>query len=160
RLRMRLTRELPPQPFTGFDEIVQSRRTEADEFYSQLQTAIEDPDARLIQRQVWAGMIWSKQFYSFDVAQWLAGDPGFPPPPESRKRGRNADWTHLTAADIMSMPDKWEYPWFAAWDLAFHTIVLAQIDPEFAKNQLVLLTREWLMHPNGQLRAYEWSFHY
>ncbi len=103
-------------------------------------------------------MIWSKQFFYFDIPQWLDGDPGQPVPPKERRQGRNADWRHLNNADVLSMPDKWEYPWYAAWDLAFHTIPLAMIDPEFAKGQLVLLTREWYMHPNGQLPAYEWAF--
>src|SRR5207249_158749 len=101
---------------------------------------------------------WSKQFYCYDVRQWLRGDPGQPPPPPERKRGRNRDWTHLNNADVISMPDKWEYPWYAAWDLAFHTVALALVDPRFAKRQLLLLTREWYMHPNGQLPAYEWAF--
>jgi hypothetical protein len=113
---------------------------------------------RQVQRQAFAGMIWSKQFFYYDVPQWLDGDPAGPPPSENRKRGRNGDWIHLNNADIISMPDKWEYPWYAAWDLAFHAVVFALIDPEFAKDQLVLLTREWYMHPNGQLPAYEWAF--
>ena len=116
------------------------------------------PTRRLVQRQALAGMLWSKQFYYFDVRHWLAGDPGAPPPPLERQRGRNADWPHLNNYDVISMPDNWEYPWYAAWDLAFHCITLALIDPEFAKSQLVLLTREWYMHPNGQLPAYEWAF--
>ncbi|MEI9986047.1 MAG: hypothetical protein WDN69_24400 [Aliidongia sp.] len=116
------------------------------------------PDARLVQRQALAGMLWSKQFYYFDIPQWLAGDPTQPTPPESRRRGRNAAWLHLNNSDIIAMPDKWEYPWYAAWDLAFHCVTFALIDPEFAKSQLVLMTREWYMHPNGQLPAYEWAF--
>ena len=104
-------------------------------------------------------MLWSKQSYHYDVRTWLNGDPGQPPPPaEQRKHGRNHDWAHLYNADILSMPDKWEYPWFAAWDLAFHTIALSLVDPDMAKEQLVLLLREWYMHPNGQLPAYEWAF--
>jgi hypothetical protein len=122
-----------------------------------LQKDIKDPDARLVQRQAFAGMIWSKQLFRYDVTQWLRGDPGHPPPAE-RLNGRNCDWTHVNAAEIISMPDKWEFPWFAAWDLAFHCIPLALVDPQFAKNQLTLLTREWYMHPNGQLPAYEWAF--
>ena len=105
-----------------------------------------------------AGMLWSKQFYYYRRPQWLDGDPAQPPPPPERKHGRNGDWRHLNNADIISMPDKWEYPWYAAWDLAFHCVPFALIDPEFAKDQLVLLTREWYMHPNGQLPAYEWAF--
>ena len=112
----------------------------------------------LVQRQAFAGMIWSKQFFYFDIPEWLNGDPAQPPPPAERRHGRNRDWMHLNNADIISMPDKWEYPWYAAWDLAFHCIPLAHLDPEFAKEQLVLLTREWYMHPNGQMPAYEWAF--
>ena len=119
---------------------------------------MSDPDARLVQRQAFAGMIWSKQFFYYDVPEWIKGDPAQPPPPAERKQGRNHEWLHLNNADIISMPDKWEYPWYAAWDLAFHCIPLALVDPEFAKSQLVLLTREWYMHPNGQLPAYEWAF--
>ncbi|WP_353736059.1 MULTISPECIES: hypothetical protein [unclassified Okeania] len=113
---------------------------------------------RNVQRQAFAGMLWTKQFYYYVVQDWLNGDPGYPPPPEERKHGRNREWTHLYNADIISMPDKWEYPWFAAWDLAFHTIPLALIDPDFAKNQLHIFTKEWYMHPNGQIPAYEWNF--
>jgi hypothetical protein len=115
-------------------------------------------DARSVQRQAFAGLLWSKQFYYYDVAQWLDGDPAGPPPPTERHRGRNAEWRHLNNADILSMPDTWEFPWYAAWDLAFHCIPLALVDPSFAKQQLVLLLREWYMHPNGQLPAYEWGF--
>src|SRR5581483_10856437 len=112
----------------------------------------------LVQRQAFAGMIWSKQFYYIDIPQWLKGDPGQPAPPPERKKGRNSGWEHLNNADVISMPDKWEYPWYAAWDLAFHCVTLAEVDPEFAKDQLLLMTREWYMHPNGQLPAYEWAF--
>jgi hypothetical protein len=111
-----------------------------------------------VQRQAFAGLVWTKQHYLYDVGQWLDGDPAGPPPPAQRASGRNHEWRELNAADVMSMPDSWEYPWFAAWDLSFHTIPFALIDPEFAKGQLVLLTRDWLMHPSGQLPAYEWSF--
>jgi hypothetical protein len=141
-----------------FDQLVELRRREADEFYADLQHDLTDPDARLVQRQAFAGMIWSKQFFHYDVPEWLAGDPAQPPPPRERRHARNAEWKHLNNADIISMPDTWEYPWYAAWDLAFHCIPFALIDPEFAKHQLVLLTREWYMHPNGQLPAYEWAF--
>jgi hypothetical protein len=140
------------------NSVLQIRRSEADEFYAELQQGIADPDARMVQRQALAGMIWSKQFFYFDIPQWLDGDPGQPPPPRERRWGRNADWRHLNNAEVLSVPDKWEYPWYAAWDLAFHTIPLAMIDAEFAKEQLVLLTREWYTHPNGQLPAYEWAF--
>ena len=144
--------------FVDFESAMDTRRREADEFYGELQQNIADADARNVQRQALAGMIWSKQFFHYDVPQWVNGDSGqFPPPPE-RKWGRNREWTHLNNADILSMPDKWEYPWYAAWDLAFHCIPLALVDAEFAKSQLLLLTREWYMHPNGQLPAYEWAF--
>ena len=116
-----------------------------------------DPDARNVQRQALAGMIWSKQFYRYDVPLWLKGDPAQPPPPVERKHGRNSEWTHLNNASVMSVPDKWEYPWYAAWDLAFHCIPLALVDAEFAKHQLTQLTREWYMHPNGQFLATEWN---
>jgi hypothetical protein len=142
----------------GFETIFAARIAEADEFYSVLQAGIEDPDARLVQRQALAGMLWSKQYFHFDVRRWLMGDPAQPAPPAARRHGRNHDWQHLNNADIISMPDKWEYPWYAAWDLAFHCVTFALIDPHFAKGQLILLTREWYMHPNGQLPAYEWAF--
>ncbi|HSV16731.1 MAG TPA: hypothetical protein VLI90_20870, partial [Tepidisphaeraceae bacterium] len=148
----------PEGAFAEFDSTFERRRREADAFYSDIQTGIDDADARLVQRQAWAGMIWSKQFFYYNIGEWLNGDPAGPPPPASRKNGRNAEWMHLNNANIISMPDKWEYPWYAAWDLAFHCIPFAMIDPEFAKRQLVLLTREWYMHPNGQLPAYEWAF--
>src|SRR5215471_17974406 len=142
----------------GFDRIVDQRRVEADEFYAELQQQIADPDVRLVHRQALAGMLWSKQFYYIDIPEWLNGDPLQPTPPTTRRRGRNSDWPHLNNADIVAMPDKWEYPWYAAWDLAFHAVTLALIDPGFAKSQLLLLTRDWYMHPNGQLPAYEWAF--
>ncbi|MGE5027278.1 MAG: MGH1-like glycoside hydrolase domain-containing protein, partial [Betaproteobacteria bacterium] len=154
-VRMRLSKEPGRQPFVDFDAIMNLRRTETDAYYAELQTDLGDDDAKLIQRQAFAGMIWSKQFYYFDVSQWLKGDPAMP---VERRHGRNSDWRHLNNADIISMPDKWEYPWYAAWDLAFHCIPLAMIDPAFAKDQLLLMTREWYMHPNGQIPAYEWAF--
>ena len=157
-IKLRLARKTGAKPFDDFGEIFSKRIAEADEFYAGVQHGVEDPDLRAIQRQALAGMIWSKQFYYFDVRSWLNGDPAQPAPPRERKRGRNADWTHLNNADIISMPDKWEYPWYAAWDLAFHCIPLALVDGDFAKRQLDLLTREWYMHPNGQLPAYEWAF--
>jgi hypothetical protein len=141
-----------------FDAIFTRRKNEADEFYAELQKGINDADAKLVQRQAFAGMIWSKQFFHYDVPVWLQGDPAQPPPPPERKHGRNSDWKHLNNADVISMPDKWEYPWFAAWDWAFHCVALVEIDAEFAKSQLVLVMREWYMHPNGQLPAYEWAF--
>jgi hypothetical protein len=157
RVRLRPGEQAGPA-FTDFDDIVSRRRSETDMFYAARQKGISDEDMRRIQRQAFAGMLWNKQFYDFNVRQWLNGDPLQPPPPESRKHGRNSDWRHLVAADIMSMPDKWEYPWFAAWDLAFHCVTLSLIDPEFAKGQLELLCRVWLMNPNGELPAYEWAF--
>ncbi len=141
-----------------FDELFIRRREEADAFYATLPGAAAEPEARLIQRLAYAGLLWSKQFYHLDIPRWLRGDPGQPPPPIERRRGRNHEWFHLNNADVISMPDTWEYPWYAAWDLAFHCLPLARLDPTFAKGQLILLTREWYMHPNGQLPAYEWAF--
>jgi hypothetical protein len=141
-----------------FATVMRRRRAEADEFYEAVQGGLDDPDERLVQRQALAGLLWSKQYYALDIRQWLRGDPLQPVPPASRWHGRDADWEHLNNSDIILMPDKWEYPWFAAWDLAFHCVTLALIDSEFAKDQLILLTREWYMHPNGQLPAYEWAF--
>jgi hypothetical protein len=157
-VRVRLSQTANESPFADFTPLFEERQREADLFYAEQQKELEDADARLVQRQALAGMIWSKQFYYYDIPQWLDGDPGQPPPPVERQHGRNWDWRHLNNADIVSMPDKWEYPWYAAWDLAFHCVAFALIDPEFAKSQLVLLTREWYMHPNGQLPAYEWAF--
>jgi hypothetical protein len=157
-VQLRLTKNFIAEPFKGFKALFTDRLSEADEFYGDLQRDIKDADRKEIQRQAFAGMLWSKQFFYYDVSKWLNGDPGQPSPPEQRKNGRNKDWIHLTNADIISMPDKWEYPWYAAWDLAFHTIPIALVDPEFAKKQLLLLTKEWYMHPNGQLPAYEWAF--
>jgi hypothetical protein len=142
----------------AFEATFRQRIEEANEFYDSLAPSGLSEDARRVQRQAFAGLLWSKQFYHFDVSRWLKGDPGMPEPPRERLRGRNADWTHLYNADVISMPDKWEYPWYAAWDLAFHCIPLALVDPTFAKDQLVLMLREWYMHPNGQIPAYEWAF--
>ncbi len=144
------------QPFADFDSIIQTRSSEADEFYQQITPTSISADDRNVQRQAFAGMLWTKQFYHYVVEDWLKGDPTQPLP--QRKYARNVEWTHLFNDDILSMPDKWEFPWFAAWDLAFHTIPLATIDPDFAKHQLDRLTREWYMHPNGQIPAYEWHF--
>ncbi len=160
-LRLRLTREAkgrPPRAFQGFDRSVEDQRRQADEFYA---TVIPDrlgADSATVMRQALAGMLWSKQWFHLDVRRWLEGDPTQAPPPPERKRGRNSEWTHLYNDDVVSMPDKWEYPWYAAWDLAFHTIPLALVDPDFAKDQLILFLREWYMHPNGQIPAYEWAF--
>ncbi len=158
-IRIRLQTGAPrADAFADFDDIFTRRIAEADAFYAALQKGIDDEDLRLIQRQAFAGMLWNKQYYDFNVQRWLEGDPLQPPPPESRKHGRNSGWRHFLASDIMSMPDKWEYPWFAAWDLAFHCVTLSLIEPDFAKNQLMLLCEVRLMHPNGELPAYEWAF--
>jgi hypothetical protein len=157
-VRLRLGKSTSAKPFADFDAVFAARLREADEFYEALQADNANADARNVQRQAFAGMIWSKQFFYYDIGEWIKGDPSCPPPPNERKHGRNAEWQHLNNADIISMPDKWEYPWYAAWDLAFHCIPLALVDAEFAKHQLTLLTREWYMHPNGQLPAYEWAF--
>jgi Glycosyl hydrolase family 63 C-terminal domain len=156
--RLRLARRKDAAPFAKFDACLEQRRQEADAFYADLQQGMSSDDERVVQRQAFAGLIWSKQYYHLDVARWLKGDPGQPTPPGSRLQGRDSDWRNLNNADIVSMPDKWEYPWYASWDLAFHCIPFALIDAEFAKHQLVLLTREWYMHPNGQIPAYEWAF--
>jgi mannosylglycerate hydrolase MGH1-like protein len=158
-LRLRLTDRPGPAPFgPGFDQTMAERAGEADEFYATVIPADLSADGRAVMRQALAGLLWSKQFYHFDVARWLRGDPAGPPPPVERLQGRDSRWTHLYNEDVLSMPDKWEYPWYAGWDLAFHTIPLALVDPDFAKEQLVLLLREWYMHPNGQIPAYEWAF--
>lgn len=144
--------------FDDFDAVMRARAAEADAYYAALQAHIPDRDMRHVQRQALAGMLWSKQYYGYDVAEWLAGDPAEPPPPAARRHGRNSDWTHLGTSTVIAMPDKWEYPWFAAWDWAFHLVTLALVDERFAKDQLLLLCQPWLMHPNGQLPAYEWNF--
>jgi hypothetical protein len=156
-VRLRLTTG-PADLEDGFEAVMRQREKEADDFYACLTPAGAGPDEARVVRQAFAGMLWGKQFYHYDVRDWLQGDPGQPPPPPERWNGRNQDWQHHDTRDVISMPDKWEYPWYAAWDLAFHCIVLAHVDPEFAKSQLILLCREWLMHPNGQLPAYEWAF--
>jgi hypothetical protein len=138
-------------------DIFEARKREADEFYRAITPRELSADAANVMRLALAGLLWSKQYYHYVVEDWLGGDPGEPPPPAARRSGRNHEWTHLYNADVISMPDKWEYPWYASWDLAFHTIPLALVDPGFAKDQLVLLLREWYMHPNGQLPAYEWN---
>ena len=141
------------------EQVLALRQAEADAFYdTQFGADRMSEDERRVQRQAFAGMLWSKQFYYYEVEEWLAGDPAGPPPPDGRKHGRNSDWRHLHNADVISMPDKWEYPWYAAWDLAFHCIPLAMVDADFAKRQLILMLREWYMHPNGQIPAYEWAF--
>ena len=161
--QFRLSKQALETPFgKGFDQVFAGRKVEADHFYANIaqnegHNAL-DADTRNIQRQAFAGMLWSKQYFNIDMPRWLDGDPGQIPPPAGRKTGRNAHWRTLNNEDIISMPDKWEYPWYAAWDLAFHCVPLAKVDAEFAKNQLILFLREWYMHPNGQLPAYEWAF--
>jgi hypothetical protein len=141
-----------------FDQVIAQRQAEADEFYAELTPAGATADEALVMRQAFAGMLWSKQLFYYDVARWLDGDPTQPVPPAQRLTGRNSRWRNFDSFDIMSMPDKWEYPWFAAWDLAFHCVALAHVDPAFAKYQMILLCREWFQHPNGALPAYEWDF--
>ncbi len=180
RLRLYAASERPAEAFgRNFEETWTARRAEADEFFGALLgganwhetrapfvrptkapagSGIDGDEARRVARQAYAGLLWSKQFYHLVVKDWLSGDPEPPPPPATRLAGRNSDWPHLYARDVLSMPDKWEYPWFAAWDLAFHMLPMARLDPEFAKGQLNLLLREWYMHPNGQMPAYEWNF--
>ncbi len=143
---------------SGFDSVVKQRRAEADEFYAELTPEAASADEAMVMRQAFAGMLWSKQLYNYDVARWLDGDPTQPTPPQQRRSGRNSKWRNFESFDLMSIPDKWEYPWFAAWDLAFHCVTLTHVDPAFAKYQLILLCREWFQHPNGALPAYEWDF--
>ncbi len=160
--RLRLVAEetsgVAPLDIAGFEACLALRQREADEFYASRLAASFNEDERNISRQAFAGLIWTKQFYYYVVERWLDGDPALPPPPKERLEGRNHTWSHLFARDILSMPDKWEYPWFAAWDSSFHAIPLATIDPEYAKSQLLLLLREWYLHPNGQMPAYEFAF--
>ncbi len=144
--------------FVDFEDVFAARKRECDEFYASVTPPNITEEARNVHRQALASLLWSKQYYCFDLERWLAGDATMPPPPPERRRGRNREWRHLFNSEVLSMPDKWEYPWYAAWDLAFHCVPLALVDPDFAKQQLVLLTREWYMHPNGQLPAYEWAF--
>ena len=159
-IRLRLSTLQPQSEALGapFENTFSARKQEADEFYATIAPEGLSDDARNVQRQALAGLLWSKQFYHYNIEKWLQGDPAQPTPPPERWEGRNHDWRHLNNFDIISMPDKWEYPWFAAWDLAFHCISLALVDSDFAKEQLILLLREWYMHPNGQVPAYEWAF--
>ena len=159
-VRMRLTDKLPTggELRADWETIFETRKADADEFYETVAPAGASDDLKLIQRQALAGLLWSKQFYKYDILKWLQGDSAQPKPPQQRWQGRNRDWTHLNNHDIIAMPDTWEYPWYAAWDLAFHTLALSLVDSDFAKEQLLLLLREWFMHPNGQLPAYEWAF--
>jgi hypothetical protein len=157
-VRLRLANRALREPFDDFEKIFEQRIAEADEFYREFNPFPVSDDERMVQRQALAGLLWSKQFYNYVIHDWLAGDPLQPPPPPQRRRGRNSEWDHFYSDDVLAMPDTWEYPWFAAWDLAFHCIALSLIDPDFAKIQLSLLTREYYMHPNGQIPAYEWNF--
>jgi hypothetical protein len=157
-VRLRLTDRALEAPFADYDAVFAARIAEADDLYAQSAPRSLTDEQKAVYRQSLAGLLWTKQFYFFDVDRWLRGDPAFPAPSEKRKSGRNHSWVHLYNSEILSVPDKWEYPWYAAWDLAFHTIPLSLVDPDFAKGQLTLLLREWYMHPNGELPAYEWSF--
>ena len=157
-VKLRLCNYASETPFANFDELFSDRLRDADTFYNEMQKGIDNEDLKMIQRQAYAGMLWTKQFYYFNIKQWLEGDPSQMKPPQERKTGRNAHWQHMNNENIISMPDKWEYPWYAAWDLAFHTLPLAKLDPSFAKRQLEILLREYYMHPNGQIPAYEWNF--
>ncbi|OZV73051.1 glucosidase [Micromonospora echinospora] len=167
QIRLRLTRTAPPPAGTpapaldlgaGFEATMRTRRFEADRFFADVIPAAASEDEALVARQAIAGLMWGKQFYHFDVKRWLDGDPGSTPPPAGRRHGRNSAWWHMNSFDVISMPDPWEYPWYAAWDLAFHCVSIARVDPGFAKEQLLLLLREWYLHPNGQIPAYEWAF--
>jgi hypothetical protein len=161
QLRLRLvSTETAPERFFGkaFDSVFAERQREADEFYTEIASAPISPEPKSVIRQAYAGLLWSKQFYHYVIADWLNGDATQPLPPSERRGGRNREWEHVYSRDIISMPDKWEYPWFAAWDLAFHMIPMARVDPDFAKHQLTLFLREWYMHPNGQIPAYEFAF--
>ena len=159
KIQLRLCRgKSGSSPFKGFEDLLQQRKKEADVFYDHLAPQGITDEMKAVQRQALAGLLWNKQFYHYSVNKWLRGDPDQPAPPEQRKNGRNSNWTHLDNREIISMPDTWEYPWYASWDLAFHCLTMALVDPEFAKNQLLLILREWYMHPNGQIPSYEWSF--
>ncbi len=157
RFRLASAHDWPVKPFEDFESIFATRKAEADAFYETKYAEALTPPQRNVVRQAYAGLLWTKQFYHYVVKDWLSGDPNFAAPPKERRRGRNHDWGHLFNADVISMPDKWEYPWYAAWDLAFHMIPMARIDPDFAKQQLLLFLREWYMHPSGAMPAYEWN---
>jgi len=158
RLRLTARHASAPDPLgASFDEVFEARRRECDDYYRHVIPDALGEEERLVARRAYAGLLWTKQFYHYVVKDWLDGDPSQPPPPEARRSGRNADWPHLFNRDVISMPDKWEYPWYAAWDLAFHMIPFARLDPQFAKDQLLLFLREWYMHPSGQIPAYEFA---
>ena len=156
--RLRLSAVENSAPFADFDQLATTRKRQCDDFYARVQSGLDHEDARLVQRQAFAGMIWNKQYYEYDIRRWLEGDSNSPPPPAERQSGRNAEWQHVDGGSIFSMPDKWEYPWFASWDLAFHAVTFSLIDPPFAKHQLIELLHVWYLHPNGELPAYEWNF--
>jgi hypothetical protein len=158
RLAAMLDKHPLEAPFADFDALVRQRQQEADEFYAAVLPAQLSAEAKLVARQAFAGMLWSKQYYHYVVTDWLEGDPAQPTPPPQRLEGRNHEWTHLFTRDVILMPDKWEFPWFASWDLGFHCVTLAHIDPQYAKEQIILMLREWYTHPNGQIPAYEWDF--
>lgn len=158
QIKFRMTHHKQAACLEDCSRILADRIAEADQFYGEIQARVKLEDHRLIQRQAFAGMMWGKQFYYYNVERWLEGDPGRYSPPKERKKGRNASWKHMHNYDIISMPDKWEYPWYAVWDSAFHCIPIARIDPDFAKNQLTLFLNDWYLHPNGQIPAYEWNF--
>ncbi|WP_447640428.1 MULTISPECIES: MGH1-like glycoside hydrolase domain-containing protein [Chitinophagaceae] len=157
-LKLRLKNSEDINPFDDFDMVFEERLSETNDFYNEIQAVVKNEEERLIQRQAFAGLLWNKQFYYYNVPRWLHGDPGNPVPPEGHTTSRNMDWTNIDNHDILSVPDKWEFPWYACWDSAFHCVAFALIDIAFAKAQLILFTREWYMHPNGQLPAYEWNF--
>jgi hypothetical protein len=158
-VRLRLTAKKTENPLgDGFEDVFLRRIAEAEEFYRQFVPENPVGDVIQVQRQAFAGLLWNKQYYNYEIESWLNGDPGHPPPPQARRKGRNSDWSYLFNRDIISMPDKWEYPWYASWDLAFHCVPFAMIDPDLAKKQLILFLREWYMRPNGQIPAYEWNF--
>ena len=157
-LRFKLSNSSEKHSLEKFDQDIAAARSAYKKFYEEIIPLTLDKDHQNIVNQTYAGLLWTKQFYHYVVEEWLEGDPVHSAPPKSRLEGRNSDWQHLHNRDIISMPDKWEYPWYAAWDTAFHCVPLAMIDPEFAKDQLIILTREWYMHPNGQIPAYEWAF--
>ena len=158
RLASALTEHRLEAPFADFEASLRQRKEEADEFYRVVLPAKLSADEKLVARQAFAGTLWSKQYYHYVVTDWLEGDPSEPVPPPQRLEGRNHEWTHAFTRDVISMPDKWEFPWFASWDLGFHCITLAHVDPQLAKEQILLMLREWYMHPNGQIPAYEWDF--
>jgi hypothetical protein len=157
-VRTRLAKRLPAKPFARFDEIVSQRVLETDEFFGLFRNRVVEEDLRTVQRQAFAGLVWTRQYYSLDVRRWLDGDPAQPPPPPQRKQGRNRHWRNFSTEYVLSIPDKWEYPWFAAWDLSFHCVAFAGIDPSFAKKQLKRLLHDRAMHPSGEVPAYEWAF--